>query len=145
MQVNYRIATSEDISNIKALTDIMLAHTGLGVATVPKITALVNSPKTLFMLAMIKDKLVGYTCGILHENIFNDVMRVTDIGIFVLPEYRKLGIDKNLLVLLESWAKENLAQELWLGQTTGDDIDKIAEYYQKQGFKLCGFNAVKDL
>ena len=145
MQVNYRIATTQDISNIKALTDQMLAHTDLGVATVPKITALVNSPKTLFMLAMIEDKLVGYTCGILHENIFNDVMRVTDIGIFVLPEYRKHGIDRGLLLLLESWAKENKANQLWLGQTTGDDVDKIAEYYRKQGFKLCGFNAVKDL
>ena len=145
MQVNYRIAKTEDISNIKALTDQMLAHTDLGVATVPKITALVNSPKTLFMLAMIEDKLVGYTCGILHENIFNDVMRVTDIGIFVLPEYRKHGIDQSLLLLLESWAKENKANQLWLGQTTGDAVDKIAEYYRKQGFKVCGFNAVKDL
>ena len=144
-QVLYRSATADDVSKIKALTDVMLSHTGLGVATVSKIKALVSSPRTLIQLALVDDNLVGYTCGVLHENIFNDVMRVTDIGVFVLPQYRKLDIARQLVVQLEQWAKEKGASQLWLGQTTGDNVDAVAEYYRRLGYNIRGFNAVKEL
>lgn len=144
-QVLYRTAVSTDVNSIKELTDVMLSHTGLGVATLPKIKALVTSPRTLFQLAYCDDKLVGYTCAVLHENIFNDVLRVTDIGVFVLPEYRKLKIAEQLIAQLEKWAKDNNAKELWLGQTTGDNIDAVAEYYRRLGLNIRGFNAVKEL
>lgn len=144
-KVLYRPATEADISGIKALTDIMLAHTGLGVATVPKIRALVTNPKTLVLLALIDDQIVGYTCAVLHENIFNEVLRATDIGVFVLPEYRRLDVAKNLIERLEDWARTNKVQQLWLGQTTGDNVEAVAEYYRRLGFKVRGFNAVKEI
>ena len=144
-RVLYRPATEDDVGGIKALTDIMLAHTGLGVATVPKIRALVTSSKTLVLLALIDNKIVGYTCAVLHESIFNDVVRATDIGVFVLPEYRRLDIAKNLIERLELWAKDRGAQQLWLGQTTGDRVEVVAEYYRKLGYKIRGFNAVKEI
>ena len=144
-KVLYRPATIDDISGIKALTDIMLAHTGLGVATVPKIKALVTNAKTLVLLALVEDKIVGYTCGVLHENVFNDVLRVTDIGVFVLPKYRSLDIAKNLIERLELWARDKDAKELWLGQTTGDNVEVVAEYYRRLGYKIRGFNAVKEI
>jgi GNAT superfamily N-acetyltransferase len=144
-QILYRPATKQDVSKIKTLTDDMLKHTGLGVATVEKITQLVVSPRTLVLLAFDKDNLVGYTCGILHENVFNDVLRVTDIGVFVLKEHRSTDIGQTLLEQLEAWAKKNNAEQLWLGQTTGEQIETIAEYYRRLGFKISGFNAVKEL
>ena len=144
-QVQYRPALRSDVASIKALTDQMLANTGLGLATVDKITALVDSSKTLFMLAFVEEKLVGFTLGILHENVFNDVLRVSDIGVFVLPKYRDLDIGRHLITLLEEWARKNRAQQLWLGQTTGEKVEAIAEYYRRLGFKVCGFNAVKEL
>jgi GNAT superfamily N-acetyltransferase len=144
-QVLYRSAVSTDVNSIKELTDIMLSHTGLGVATLSKIKALVTSPRCLVELAFINDELVGYTCGVLHENVFNDVLRVTDIGVFVLPQYRKLDVAKVLIEHLEKWAKDNNAKEIWLGQTTGDNVDVVAEYYRRLGFNIRGFNAVKEL
>ena len=144
-QVLYRPAVSTDVNSIKELTDVMLSHTGLGVATLPKIKALVTSPRCLVELAFINDELVGYTCGVLHENVFNDVLRVTDIGVFVLPQYRKLDVAKVLIEHLEKWAKLNMAKEIWLGQTTGDNVDVVAEYYRRLGFNIRGFNAVKEL
>ena len=144
-KVLYRPAIDTDIGGIKALTDVMLQHTGLGVATVPKIRALVTSPKCLVLLAILDNRIVGYTCGVLHENVFNDRLRVTDIGVFVLPEYRRLDIAKNLIERMEQWAQDHNAQELWLGQTTGDNVDAVAEYYRRLGFNIRGFNAVKEL
>jgi len=144
-QVLYRTATLTDVDAVKALTDIMLEHTGLGVATRAKIHAMIANTRGCGILAFIDDRLVGYTYGILHENLFNDVLRVSDIGIFVLPKYRRLDIAKNLVDRLELWARDKGAQQLWLGQTTGDRVDAVAEYYRRQGFKVCGFNAVKEI
>jgi GNAT superfamily N-acetyltransferase len=144
-QVLYRTATLTDVDQVKALTDVMLEPTGLGQATKSKIHAMIANPKGIGILAFVDDRLVGYTYGILHENIFNNVLRATDIGVFVLPKYRNLDIAKNLIERLESWAKDKGANQFWLGQTTGDNVDVIAEYYRRLGFKIRGFNAVKEL
>lgn len=144
-QITYRTATVHDVEAIRVLTDQMLSHTGLGVATAPKIRSLVLSPRCTVRLALADDRLIGYTCGILHESIFNDVVRATDIGIFVLPEYRQGGVAVTLLSSLETWARNHGAKELWLGQTTGDNPELVAKFYTKSGFKLKGFNAVKEL
>lgn len=143
--IEIRVAQAEDIDSIKTLTDGMLAATGLGVATVAKIRSLVLSPKTLFLTAWDGNSLVGYTCGILHENIFNDRLRVSDVGVFVLPKYRGSSTSKRLIEHMEQWAREQGAQEIWLGQTTGDDIDQVIKYYNRLGYKTKGFNGVKEL
>jgi GNAT superfamily N-acetyltransferase len=145
MTVTYRIATVEDIAAIKQISDQMLADTKLGLATLPKIKNLVESPRTLFMLALDRQQLVGFVCGVIHECVFNDRLRVTDIGVFVLPEHRKSDIAKTLIAHLEKWAKARQADELWLGQTTGDKPQSIARFYSSLGYTVCGFNAMKEL
>jgi GNAT superfamily N-acetyltransferase len=140
-----RIAEEKDIEKLKALTDRMLAHTGLGVATTEKIRALVKSPRSLVLLAFDSEELVGYTCGILHESVFNDRLRVSDIGVYVDSEYRSGSLAKRLIDQLESWSKKQGAKELWLGQTTGDNPDQVVKYYNRLGYTTKGFNCVKEL
>jgi GNAT superfamily N-acetyltransferase len=123
----------------------MLAHTGLGVATVEKIRALVISPKTLFLLAFDSDKLIGYTCGMLHKSMFNDTLCVSDIGVYVDPDHRGNNLSKQLIDQVEQWAKEKGAKQFWLGQTTGDNPDQVIKYYNRLGFTTKGFNCVKEL
>jgi len=108
--VMIRKAEEHDVAQLKILTDRMLAHTGLGVATVEKIRALVKSPKALVLLAVDNDKLVGYTCGIVHESVFNDRLRVSDIGVYVDEEYRSGTTAKRLIDQLEKWAKDKGAK-----------------------------------
>jgi GNAT superfamily N-acetyltransferase len=139
-----RIAQEKDIEKLKALTDRMLAHTGLGVATVEKIRALVKSPKSLVLLAFDEEKLVGYTCGVLHESVFNDRLRVSDIGVYVDTEYRSGSLAKRLIEHLEKWSKDQGAKELWLGQTTGDNPEQVVKYYNRLGYTTKGFNCVKE-
>ena len=145
MLITYRIAKIEDVPGIKALTDQMLAHTSLGVATVPKIQALVTSPRTLVMLACNGTAIIGYTCAIVHECVFNDRIRVTDIGVFVLPEYRTTSAAVKLVKHLEEWARKQGASELWLGQTTGDDPERVVKFYNRLGYQTQGFNCLKEL
>jgi len=140
-----RKAELKDVPQLKALTDCMLAHTGLGVATVEKIRALVTSPKSLVLLAFDEEKLVGYTCGILHESVFNDRLRVSDIGVYVDADYRAGSLAKRLIDQLEQWSKTQGAEELWLGQTTGDNPEQVVKYYNRLGYTTKGFNCVKEL
>jgi len=144
-RIELKIAREQDIDKLKALTDSMLESTGLGIATVAKIRALVLSPKTLVLLAWDGDDLIGYTCGVLHENVFNDRLRVTDIGVYVKPEYRAGAVSKRMIDHLEKWAKEKGAKELWLGQTTGQEVTQIEKYYNRLGYTTKGFNCVKEL
>jgi GNAT superfamily N-acetyltransferase len=141
----YRPATVADVDNIKDVTDLMLSHTKLGTATKKKIHALVTSPNTLVQIAVHGSKLVGFTCGIVHESIFNDRRRVSDIGVFVLEEYRRSTIARDLIQCLETWAREQGAEEIWLGQTTGDNPELVAKYYNRLGYQTQGFNSVKEL
>jgi GNAT superfamily N-acetyltransferase len=140
-----RKAELKDVPQLKALTDRMLAHTGLGVATVEKIRALVTSPKSLVLLAFDEEKLVGYTCGILHESVFNNRLRVSDIGVYVDADYRAGSLAKRLIDQLEQWSKRQGAEELWLGQTTGDNPEQVVKYYNRLGYTTKGFNCVKEL
>jgi GNAT superfamily N-acetyltransferase len=144
-RVELKIATEQDVEKLKALTDRMLESTGLGVATTKKIRALVLSPKAVVLLAWDADRLVGYACGVLHENVFNDTLRVTDIGVYVEPEYRSGSVSRKMIDHLERWAKEQGAKELWLGQTTGDDLTQVVKYYNRLGYTTKGFNCVKEL
>ena len=135
----------KDVMLLKALTDKMLEDTGLGVATVTKIAQLVSSDRSLVKLAFSDDELIGYICGVLHESPFNNRRRVSDIGVYVAPDYRATGVAQNLVGSLEAWAKNKAADELWLGQTTGTNPAKTADFYTQLGYKIKGFNAVKEL
>jgi GNAT superfamily N-acetyltransferase len=144
-KIIYRKAQEADVPAIKELTDYMLRRTGLGVATTDKITKLVTSPNSYLLLAHDGEYLVGFTCGILHENIFNNVLRVSDIGVFVMPTHRNNNIAKGLIERLEDWARENRATQLWLGQTTGDNPDRVISLYNQLGYQTRGFNCFKEL
>lgn len=143
--IKYRIATKEDVLKIVGLTDEMLSHTKLGCATIPKVHMLVTSPRTLVELAWDDDKLVGFVCGVVHESMFNETKRVSDIGLFVLPEYRNSDIATKLIAHLEKWARDQQASQLWLGQTTGDNPRIVERFYNRLGFKTQGFNCLKEL
>lgn len=141
----YRAGTEADIEQVVEVTNRMLEHTGLGLATPDKIRKLILSPKTLTLIACDGNKIVGFTAGVVHENLFNDRVRVSDIGVFVLPEYRASRIARDLIEHLEKWAKKQGASEIWLGQTTGDNPNAVVRYYNRLGYKTKGFNCVKEI
>jgi GNAT superfamily N-acetyltransferase len=145
MEYTIKQATIIDVPQIKEISDIMLKETKLGIATVKKIRNLVTGGNTVVYIATADDKCVGFICGIMYENIFNDVIRVSDIGVFVLPEYRRTSIATDFINKLEQWAKMKKANQLWVGQTTGTNIEGTKLFYEKLGFELTGVNAMKEI
>jgi len=144
-KATYRPAVESDVDAIKTLTDSMLAHTSLGVATIAKIRALVTSPATLVQLAFVEDQIAGFVCGVVHESVFNTTKRVSDIGLYVAPEYRSSEIAAVLIEHLETWAMRQGASQIWLGQTTGDNPRVVERFYNRLGYKTKGFNCLKEL
>jgi len=110
-----------------------------------KILQLFKNPNAVAFLALENNQIVGFISGIVHEYFFSNRKRVSDLGFFVLPEYRGSRVALKLVKLIESWAIEKKADELHLGQTTGLDIDKTKKFYERLGFKTVGFNTVKHL
>ena len=110
-----------------------------------KILQLFKNPNAVAFLALENNQIVGFISGIVHEYFFSNRKRVSDLGFFVLPEYRGSRVALKLVKLLEAWAIEKNANELHLGQTTGLEIDKTKRFYERLGFKTVGFNTVKHL
>ena len=110
-----------------------------------KILQLFKNPNAVAFLALENNQIVGFISGLVHEYFFSNRKRVSDLGFFVLPEYRGSRVALKLVKLLEAWAIEKNANELHLGQTTGLDIDKTKRFYERLGFKTVGFNTVKHL
>lgn len=110
-----------------------------------KILQLFKNPNAVAFLALENDQIVGFISGLVHEYFFSNRKRVSDLGFFVLPEYRGSRVALKLVKLLEAWAIEKNANELHLGQTTGLEIDKTKRFYERLGFKTVGFNTVKHL
>jgi len=143
--IKHRALTVDDVPQLCILIDGMLAEGGLAPTTSAKITALVASDRTISNCVTDGDQMVGFSCAIVHENLFNDVRRVTDVGIYLLPEYRSMHLFRQQLKDIEQWAKDRGATEVWLGQTTGYQPDRMAKLYQIFGYKLCGYNSKKDI
>ncbi len=110
-----------------------------------KILQLYKNPNAVGFVAIENDKIIGFISGLAHEYFFSNRTRVSDLGFFVLPEFRGSRAALKLVKSLETWAKEKGADDLHLGQTTAVEMDKTRQFYERLGYKTVGFNTVKQL
>ena len=110
-----------------------------------KILHLVKNPNCVVFVAIEHNRIVGFISGIAHEYFFSNRKRVSDLGLFVSPEYRGSRAALKLVKSLETWAKDIGVDHLHLGQTTAVDMDKTRQFYERLGYKTVGFNTVKHL
>lgn len=110
-----------------------------------KILQLYKNPNAVGFVAIENNRIVGFISGIFSEYFFSNRKQVTDLGFFVLPEFRGSRTALKLVKSLENWAKEMGADDLHLGQTTAVEMDKTRQFYERLGYKTVGFNTVKHL
>ena len=77
-----------------------------------KILHLFKNPNVIMFIAIEHNKIVGFISGISHEYFFSNRKRVSDLGFFVLPEYRGSRTAFKLVKSLETWAKEMNVDDL---------------------------------
>lgn len=110
-----------------------------------KILQLYKNPNAVGFIAIQDDKIIGFISGLFSEYFFSNRKQVSDLGFFVLPEFRGSRAALKLVKSLENWAKEMGADDLHLGQTTAVEMDKTRQFYERLGYKTVGFNTVKHL
>ena len=104
-----------------------------------------NMPNIAVFGAFDDNKLIGFISGMHQEYFFSSNKKVSDLGFYILPEYRGSRAAIKLLKELENWAKSFGVEDLYLGQTTAINIEKTQKFYERLGYKTVGFNTVKHL
>jgi GNAT superfamily N-acetyltransferase len=102
-------------------------------------------PDRYFSMAVLGDTLLGGFYGHVRRTFFCDELLAHDMGWWVTKTRRGSAAAVLLLADFERWAREQGAKKMMVGQSTAIDIDKTTRLYEHCGFRVIGFNTVKDL
>lgn len=114
-------------------------------ADVKKIQRMFVMPNVAVFGALEDNKLIGFISGIHNEYFFSSKKKVSDLGFYVLPEFRGTRASIKLIKELEKWAIDLGVEDISLGQTTAVNMEKTQKFYERLGYKTVGFNTVKHL
>lgn len=139
--------TTSEFDEFFSLVTKMVAEAEFceAVPEVSKIKRMFAMPTNVAFGAFDEDKLIGFITGMYHEYFFSSKKKVSDLGFYILPEYRGSRASIKLIKELENWARSFGVDDLYLGQTTAVNIEKTQKFYERLGYKTVGFNTVKHL
>jgi len=118
MTITYRRAIQADIDIMTDLLFLLYDGEGLGLSRDELITENVQlfaDKNQIFFLAFDADKPVGVSHGSLRREYVNgasDGLKGYLEAIYVLPEYRKSGIARELVKIVERWAGRHGCREM---------------------------------
>ena len=87
------------------------------------------------LIAVVEDKVVGYLIGAVAETPqYRTISKLAELeNMFVLEEYRSLGIGKKLIDEFVGWCKKQEVSRLFVIATTKNTL--AIEFYNKEGFE----------
>jgi GNAT superfamily N-acetyltransferase len=103
------------------------------------------APDRWFRLAVRFGEVLGGFYGHSRKTFFCDEILAHDLGWWVKPNARGSAAAVMLLFEFERWAKTQGAKKLMVGQSTALDIERTTKFYKHCGFRVIGFNTVKDI
>lgn len=110
-----------------------------------KIFELFKNKNVKYFLATKEKKIIGFIGFIAHEYFYSNRKRVSDLGFYVKKQFRGTKTALLLLKKAEEWIKSIGIEDIHLGQTTANEIEKTQKFYNKLGYKTVGFNTLKHL
>lgn len=102
-------------------------------------------PDRYFRIAVSGDEPLGGFYGHIQRSFFCDETLAHDMGWWVKKEARGSLAAPLLLLDFERWAREKGARKVMVGQSTEQDIAKTTKLFEGCGFRVIGYNTVKDL
>jgi GNAT superfamily N-acetyltransferase len=139
-----RPAKQTDIDTITVLANKMIKGTVFTSINKNRIAKILSVPTAVGFVAE-SEEIVGFICGVLHQQFFTQQKFASDMALYVEPKYRGGSVAFRLVKAFENWAKENGASHIWLGQSVGQNIDDTAKFYLRLGYSMAGVNTVKHL
>jgi hypothetical protein len=104
-----------------------------------------KSPDRYFRIAVRGDVVLGAFYGYVHRVFFSDQLVANDLGWWVRKEARGGRTAMALLLDFEKWAKAQGAKSVGLGQTGVEDIERTTQLFKHCGYKVIGYNTMKEL
>lgn len=102
-------------------------------------------PDRYFRIAVLKGEGLGAFYGHVQRSFFCDEILAHDMGWWVKKDARGSMAAPLLLADFEQWARQKGARKVMVGQSTEQDIDKTTALFKACGFRVIGYNTVKDL
>ena len=92
------------------------------------------------VIAYDEDTPVGLIAGGIGSRWFSPSLYAYDHVWYVVPEYRGSRTAIRMLKMFESWAKDQGAEELWMGVTTNIDPERTGSLFTRLGYEHVGGN-----
>lgn len=101
-------------------------------------------PDRYFRLAVRGERVMGGFYGLIFKPFFCDQLVAKDMGWWVPNTARGSAAAILLLRDFEQWAQSRGAVMVGLGQAGVERIEETRALFQHCGYRLCGYNTVKD-
>lgn len=102
-------------------------------------------PDRYFKIAVLNGEGLGAFYGHVQRSFFCDEILAHDMGWWVKKDAHGSLAAPLLLLDFEQWAREKGARKVMVGQSTEQDIEKTTQLFRNCGFRVTGYNTVKDL
>lgn len=104
------------------------------------IKRLLIHPRIRCLVAVESSELLGTAILQLSSPWYAPARKVaSDLLVWVAPERRGGSVFLRLIRAVESWAKRNAIDDLYLSQSTGIAVERTAELYTRLGYSVSGF------
>lgn len=101
--------------------------------------------RVYFKLCVRGDEVLGVFFGVISTLYFSDELVAKDLAWFVTKTRRGTFAAGALVADFEAWGRENGVSKFMLGQSTGVQIDVTKALYERLGYRVVGFNTVKEV
>ena len=110
-----------------------------------KIAILLQNPNCFCSLAKSGDVYIGFIWGMVQEMWFSDCKTGSDLGLYILPEYRgKSMAPIRLIRAFEDFCKSRGCVEIRLSSSASIDEEKASRLYRMMQYNRCGFITYKN-
>lgn len=152
-----RVATGSDLEALvemgQALHDESPRYQGMGYSPT-KLRSLFKALQGTMLTAVgcvyiaeHEGAIIGMAVCVVADRFFSDVRYVTDLTLYVRPEYRgKMSGGKafqKLVGAMEQWAAGEGVSDLAFGVSTEIHAVQTVAAYEKMGYRLAGYTMVK--
>ena len=101
---------------------------------------MIQQPNRCLLQAEIEGKVIGGLIGVVAPHPWSPAVGASIESYFVLPEHRGSLAAVKLLHGFKRWAKAQGAVRMYVGVTSGRDIERADRLLKRLGFSFCGGN-----
>jgi GNAT superfamily N-acetyltransferase len=95
---------------------------------------MILNPAAAVLVAEEQGTIVGAALAVISEEWFSDELVAQEMSVFIAPERRGALTAARLIASLDEWAQRQGARYLQAGSTTGVDMDRTIDLYERLGF-----------